>query len=234
MSRADALHRLAGASSLMVRESDLAGVLVRVIVEATAAAEATAGGLLVLNGHRELELLSATSHRVSDLEAWQAATGVGPCTACIDRVAAVSASLDEVAETWPDFAEQMTAAGYQHVLATPLQWQGRALGGLNLFWEGEPTYDDAPLVAQAFSDALTLAVLAIRPVPDEETRSRLDEALRGRVVIERAKGVLAHQEQLSLADAFDRLLALCEERGEPLGKTAQYVVERAHEGGAPD
>lgn len=48
LNRADALHRLADVTSVLVEESDLAGTLARVVAEA--AAEASAGGLFVLNG----------------------------------------------------------------------------------------------------------------------------------------------------------------------------------------
>jgi hypothetical protein len=65
MMRADALHRLADVAAVLVEETDLAGALVRIVAEATAAAGADAGGLLVLNSADELELLSATSHRAS-------------------------------------------------------------------------------------------------------------------------------------------------------------------------
>jgi hypothetical protein len=233
MKRADALHRLADVTTVLVEETDLAGVLVRIVAEATAAVEASAGGLLVLNNAGELELLSATSHRAADLETWQAATGTGPCSACMDDYAAVSVTVAQAAAVWPDFAEQMTRAGYRQVLAMPLRWQGTALGGLNLFWhEEKPADADRSLVvAQAFSDALTLAVLAIRPFTVADARTQLDEALRGRVVIERAKGVLAHQEQLSMEAAFERLLELSETRAEPLGASAQRIIERAQDGG---
>ena len=179
------------------------------------------------------ELLSATSHRAADLEAWQVGAGFGPCVACMEEVSTVSATAVEAAEVWPEFAEQMTTAGYRHVLATPLRWQGAALGGLNLFWHEELSTDAGTslTVAQAFADALTLGVLAVRPVSVQEARTRLDDALRGRVVIERAKGVLAHEHQLSMEAAFERLLEISEERAEPLGRTALQVVKRAQDGG---
>ena len=50
-------------------------------------------------------------------------------------------------------------------------------------------------------------------------------------MIERAKGVIAHEEQLSMEAAFERLLELSEARGEPLGQTALRVVDRARDGG---
>jgi hypothetical protein len=233
MMRADALHRLADVAAVLVEETDLAGALVRIVAEATAAAGADAGGLLVLNSADELELLSATSHRAADLEAWQVGAGFGPCVACMEEVSTVSATAVEAAEVWPEFAEQMTTAGYRYVLATPLRWQGAALGGLNLFWHEELSTDaeTSLTVAQAFADALTLGVLAVRPVSVQEARTRLNDALRGRVVIERAKGVLAHEHQLSMEAAFERLLEISEERAEPLGRTAVQVVKRAQDGG---
>lgn len=229
MTRADALHRLADISSLLVRESDLAGVLARVVAEAAEATGATSAGLLVVNAQDHLELLSATSHRAADLEAWQAATGIGPCASCLSERRQVTAGADEALDRWPDFGERMAAAGYRHVLALPLLWQGHPLGGLNLFWAEPPAPDgEADVLGQLLADTLATAIVAVHPTPDHETRQRLEAALAGRVVIEQAKGVLAHTEELSMEEAFARLLALADERREPLGEVSRHVVESAH------
>lgn len=199
------------------------------VAESADVTGATSAGLLVASAHEHLELLTATSHRAADLEAWQAATGIGPCATCVSERRAVPASADEAIERWPDFGMQMAAAGYQHVLALPLVWQGHALGGLNLFWTEPPTHDaERDVLGRILADALALALVAVHPTPDHETRERLETALAGRVVIEQAKGVLAHREGLTMGQAFARLLELADERGEPLGEACRYVVEDAH------
>jgi hypothetical protein len=231
MNPAAAIQHLADVSSMLVLEADLAGVLVRITGRAVEVTGATSGGVLVRNRDDELELLAATSHRAGDLETWQAAAGEGPCVVSMDEQRAISVSAAEAAELSPEFAHRMDAVGYRHVLATPLRWHGRALGGLNLFWRNDAPDAEAALVAQAFADAVTLGIIASGPLPDEETWLRVDEALQGRVVIERAKGVLAHQESLSMEDAFDRLLELAAERDEPLTGTAEQVIATARLGG---
>jgi hypothetical protein len=122
----------------------------------------------------------------------------------------------------------MRAAGYRRILATPLRWHGASLGGLNLFWT-EPAVPDSDqmALAQAFADGLTLTLVNAHPVPVEYLRERVDEALRGRVVIERAKGVLAHNEELTMEEAFERLLRLSEEQSRSLTEVAESVVAAA-------
>jgi AmiR/NasT family two-component response regulator len=58
----------------------------------------------------------------------------------------------------------------------------------------------------------------------------VQEALDGRTVVEQAKGVLAVQESLDPAEAFDRLLERADSLGLPLAVLAAGVVEAAQRG----
>lgn len=229
MRQIDTARSLAEVSARLVQDYDLPGVLVRVIAEAVEATQARAGGLIVLNGQGELELLSATTHRAADLEAYQAASAEGPCRACMDVQGSISVTLDDARERWSGYADAMATSGFGHALATPLRWRGTALGGLNLFWDQPRTMSpDTVMVAQAFSDAMTLAIMNARGVGPDLAQEHIQEALAARIVIERAKGVLAQQLGLSMEQAFARLLSIADERDMALTSVAEQVIERAY------
>jgi hypothetical protein len=228
MATNELLNRLAGLSATLVDTYDVTGVLVRLVADGRDAVGATSAGLLVLNRHEQLETLTATSHRAADLEAYQAASGEGPCSACMDQQSPVALDVDEASRRWPEFGALMQSAGYDHILATPLRWHGTSLGGLNLFFADAGRLDDDQVAfGQVYADALTLTLVHARPLPVDALRERLEQALQGRVVIEQAKGVLAQTEDLTMEDAFDRLLTLAEERSQSLTQVAQALVDGA-------
>src|SRR3546814_11684809 len=100
-----------------------------------------------------------------------------------------------------------------------MRWHERVLDGLNLFWRTSrtPTQDEQDL-AQAFADIATPALMQSPTADDPDAvAQRLREALQGRVVIERAKGVLAQTDGIEIdvvfaqmvqaSDAYARLLS---------------------------
>ena len=231
MKRTRSLESIAGASAALVQDYDLAGALIKTVTEATELVGAEAGGLLVTNTRGELELLSATSHRTAELEAYQTFSGEGPCVECVEEVATVALDLDGVAARWPALATMMEDAGYVHVLASPLRWRGAALGGLNLFWQRAP--DDmarSETEAQVFSDILTLFIVTSGAAGPEMARERIERALAGRAVIEQAKGVLAEREGLDMSAAYERLLELERSSGDPLTEVAERLITHAQVG----
>ncbi|WP_370615230.1 GAF and ANTAR domain-containing protein [Mumia qirimensis] len=224
------LSGIAGSSSALVQDYDLMGALAKTVAEATEHVGAEAGGLLVTNTGGDLELLSATSHRVTELETYQAFSGEGPCVECVRQQETVQGELSQVADRWPTVAAIMESSGYTYVLATPLRWRGTALGGLNLFWRRPPdAVAEAETAAQAYSDILTLFIINAGPVGPEVARQRVEVALEGRAVIEQAKGVLSELEGLSMDDAYERLLELERSTGEHLTDVARGVVRKAQE-----
>ena len=100
------------------------------------------------------------------------------------------------------------------------------LGGVNLFWHVPKTLtSEENELAQAFADICTLALMQPR-TPDDPAAvtETLVAALQGRVVIERAKGVLAQTEGLEMAEAFARLVQLSNDAAEPLADVAQGIL----------
>jgi hypothetical protein len=231
MTRSHSLDVFSGSSAALVQDYDLAGSLVRVLVQATDSLGADAGGLLVRNPRGRLELLSATSHEAAELETYQAISDEGPCEECVSRQESVALGRAEVAARWPGVGRLMASAGYNWVLATPLRWRGTALGGLNLFWSLTPEEPDELIRdAQVICDLLTLYIVNAEPVSPDSLRARLGTALEGRALIEQAKGVLAEQQGVDMGEAYRKLLDLSDELGQPLTEVARSLIDAAQEG----
>jgi hypothetical protein len=176
-----------------------------------------------------LEFLAATSHRVEELELYQLQVETGPCVECVRTDEHVVATqLDDVRVRWPELGEPFRRAGFVGVHAAPLHWHGRAIGALNLFWTDDRDLDGQGAgLAQTFADVATVAIVSTGGVPVTQVLRRTRAALRERAVIEQAKGVLAHRENLDMAGAFEHLLEMAGRNGNDLRITAADVVRQA-------
>ena len=231
MDRNEGLDRLARLSRLMVHEQDPVGVITAGLLEACGSVAADAGGVLVLSKNGHLDVLAATSHRVDDLEAYQAMAEDGPCIESMRAGTAVLIdSVGDANTRWPGFGDRMRTAGYERVYAVPMRWQGISVGGLNLFWQHTGSEPVDEVLLQTFADILTLAALHIRPLSSDDAFARLQEALEARGAIEQAKGVLAWQHDLDMVEAYAALLSIAEEHDLTLGEAADAVVAGATRG----
>lgn len=218
------------ASSAMVRGVDVTSTVHLLVADAAQLLSADSAGVLVRVADSDLELLAASSHRAAKLEIQQSQTSAGPCfDAVMTGQTLAVADDDEFARRWPEFARVLADAGLHSVHAMPLRWHGHVLGGLNLFWRGhELLSDEDGRTAQALADTCALAITQSLATEDQE---RLTEhvrtALRSRVVIERAKGVLGELEGVDMGDAFDRLVQLSDQEKLPLTTAAARIVDRA-------
>lgn len=217
----------AAANAAMIQGVDGASTVHVLLADCLGLLGAESAGVLV-RVDRGLDLLAATSHKSIELELFQVQVQGGPCVEAIETGARVSAAgRDELTDRWPDFGRSMSAAGYETVLASPMRWHDRVLGGFNLFWSSGRTFtQEEHELAQAFADIATLALMQ-SPGPDDAgaVAQRLRSALQGRVVIERAKGVLAQTDDLGMDEAFTRLVEVSEETERPLAQVAQEILD---------
>jgi GAF domain-containing protein len=150
---------------------------------------------------------------------------------CYRTVAPVNVpNLAQAADRWPRFA---AAAGtgelvFRAVHAVPLRLRGRAIGALNLFSRQPRAIPSGDLaLAQALADVATIAILQERTIHRAEGLSeRLQIALTSRVVIEQAKGVLAHYSGLSMDQVFDEMRCHARLHNRRLSDVAHAVAER--------
>ena len=220
---------IADAVSALVHDHDLTGLLAQLVQDCAELLPADAAALLVRGADGTFELLSATSHRVRELELFQAQRDAGPCVDAARSGAAVSGvGADEIEGRWHDVGREIVAAGFLAVHAFPLIWRGRALGGLTVFAaDAEPMEASSLLLAQSFADFATLAIVQPTLVGDEDLVQQITDALEGRVVIEQAKGVLAYVVDLDMAAAYVELQARAEADGSTLSDAARNVIREA-------
>jgi signal transduction protein with GAF and PtsI domain len=221
---------LAAALSAVVAETmDVADVLAHLVVDCAATTPADAAALLTVDSNGDLSLLAADSHRAEALEMLQIQGEQGPC---VDVIAAneplLLSGADALVARWGEVGEAIVAAGFTAVEAYPMRWQGRALGGLNLFHAQDRT---TPIgtTAQAFADMATMVVVQSMPLSEDQVKARMHEALSSRATVEQAKGVLAYRLGTDLAEAYTALLRRAWDDGKPLTQTAIDIVDEAQE-----
>lgn len=224
-----AARALADASASLTRSQDVTGAVVSLVASCRERLAVDAVGVMVEHGGR-LELLAASSHEAAELEVHQLHDDEGPCVDAHRLGATVQVSSpDDLLRCWPAFGETMLRACFSSVHATPLVWRGRAFGAIGLFRRTDAAFtDDEHAVAQAFADIATMLVVHLDEVQPDELARRLDEALAGRAVVELAKGVLADQRAIGMAETYAALVWEAGDAGVPLTDWATRVVQEAH------
>jgi GAF domain-containing protein len=177
---------------LTVRTADLVG--------------AAAVGMLLADGDDELQFMAASQDNAKWLELFQLQTHEGPCLEAFRTGhPVVNADLPAAGGRWPLFAPRAVAAGFRSVHAFPLRVRHKVIGALNVFGAAVGTgFDDADVpVVQALADVAAIGLLQQRALLREQTLTdQLQHALRSRVIIEQAKGVIIRAYGVSPDDAF--------------------------------
>lgn len=219
----------AAVAAALVDHDDVADTLSRLLTTCAELLDVSAAALLVRDVSGDLQLLSSTSHKVAELELYQVQAESGPCIDCIRTGVPVSGvSEEELADRWGEVGRRITDAGFAAVHTAPMRWRGEPLGGLNLFDARElPMDDERGLLAQAFADLATVAIVRSGHVDMGAASLSVRRALEGRTVIERAKGVLAYTSSVDMVTAYDLLVQLTEQSGSTLSEAAARVIRRA-------
>jgi hypothetical protein len=216
-------------ASLVADDVDVTGAIASVIAGAAEALPADAVALLV-ESDGVLDLLSATSHQVADLEIYQAQVEEGPCVDTIRLGVDIDVvGAEAIEERWPTVGPLIVQSGYSSVHAAPLTWHGVAFGGLNIFRVEALSLADQQVGCRALADALTLAIVA-QALGRVDVAEALRAALEDRAVVEQAKGALGHVAGLDMAAAYRALLSRAAADGVPLGVAAREVMRHARAG----
>jgi hypothetical protein len=226
MTARTATQAFADAAAALTSGRDVTDVLDRLVRDSADVLGAQAVGLLVLAPGGELELLSATSHQIAELELFQIQHDTGPCVDAIRGGSPVSDdSQDQIRARWPRIGAAIISAGYRSVHAYPLRWRGRTLGALNSFrTSGEPIDADAGLLGQALADIAAVVIVQIGDLTAEQITGHVQQVLQARTVVEQAKGVLAYIHNLDQAAAYDLLRRLAADRRATITDTATDVI----------
>lgn len=228
---------LAQAASILVGEHDVTDSLARLVLDLADVAGAQAVAIVVLVDGDRLELLTSTSHRMAELEIFQVTNDEGPCIDAVRTGTGVNLEGEgEILRRWPVVGRAIVEAGFGGVHAFPMQWHGQVLGGLNVFSASAAALDDSVArLGQAVADVATLLIVQERHLSPDTIAERIRETLRGRVQIERAKGVIAYQDQVDMARAYEILLERSAQTGRSLTDISEQILaETRGEGHGPD
>jgi GAF domain-containing protein len=213
----------------LVDDYDVVDLLQTLVDRVVEIFDASAAGILLLNQDHELEVLASTSEASSFVGLLQLNAGDGPCVECFRTGEPVSATDPaEMRRRWPAFAAAAAESGFSSVHALPMRLRDTVLGSLNLFREHEGALgpDDA-LAAQALTDVATISILQQRTLEQAGVaQTQLQRALDSRVLIEQAKGFVAHTHRVDMETAFAMLRQHARTNREPLVDVARAVTER--------
>lgn len=214
-------------SNSLVGGFDVVELLSGLTADCAQLLDVASAGLLLADRRDVLHVMAASSERTRDLELFQVQRDEGPCLDCYRSGGAVSvADLSEEADRWPHFVRAASAAGFVSVHAIPMRVLDEVMGTLGLFGTrvGALNEDDINL-GQALAHVASVAIVAGNALADRNiVVEQLQNALNSRVVIEQAKGFLAHRGALSMDEAFVRLRQYARHNNARLTAVARSVV----------
>ena len=218
-----------GLADTLVDDYDVIDLLDRLVGYSVELLAADAAGLLLADSQRTLRVVASSHEDAEVMELLQLQADQGPCVECFRTGAPVSVpDLVDAAGRWPVFVAAVAERGaYRSVHALPLRLRGEAIGALNLFHHQPGALPAADLaVGQALADVATIGILQERAIHRSDVLTeQLQAALNSRVIIEQAKGVLAHRGSLSMDAAFDRLRRYARTHNARLSEVARQVIE---------
>jgi GAF domain-containing protein len=218
-----------GATDTLVTDYDVVELLQTLIDNAVGIFDVDAAGIILANDRGELEVLVSTSESSGLLGILQLETGEGPCIQAYEAGAVVTAdSRAEMERRWPTFATAAERAGFGSVHSVPLRIRDEALGSVNLFRTAEGALDERDAsAAQALTDVATISILQQRTADSAaRVEQQLRQALDSRIVIEQAKGFIAHTLDVDMDTAFTVLRTHARSHQQLLAETARAIVQR--------
>ena len=220
---------LVSAVATLVEPHDISGSLAGLLSGIRYALEVDDCGTLAANRDGVLEVLSVSSHAPAEQHLFEMQAMSGPAIEALsgNRIFAASGAA-EIGARWPELSHAMLRMGHETVLACPLRWDNTPMGAVVVFSRRPGPFPDvAHRTLQAFADLSMLVVMHSGRSAVLSAAGRIEQALDARVLIEQAKGVVAHEQSLTMGRAYDFLQAMAIEDGLSLTDVAARVVALA-------
>ncbi|MFZ3599298.1 ANTAR domain-containing protein [Streptomyces sp. BH104] len=191
--------------------------------------DVAAAGVLLATPQGQLVDAAASDERTRKLELAGIEWDEGPCWDCFRSRAPVTAGrldIPAVQARWPHFAPAALKLGFLSVAAAPLRLHDQVIGALNLFRDEPGTLPAGQVrLGQALADTATIGVLQQRALSEQMTvNAQLKAALDSRIVIEQAKGFLAHRRQVPVEEAFKLMRSYARTHRVRLTEIARQVL----------
>jgi GAF domain-containing protein len=213
----------------LVQDFDVIGFLHSLAEHCVALLDVAAAGVLLTTPGGQLVDAAASDERTRQLELASIEWDEGPCRDCFRtkrQVPNVPFATEAARMRWPRFAPRALEAGFTSVVAAPLRLHNQVIGALNLFRDQPGPLDDSQLrLGQALADTATIGVLQQRAVSEQMTvTAQLQTALDSRIIIEQAKGYLAHRRETGVEEAFSLMRRHARDRQMRLTELARQVL----------
>lgn len=222
------LDTLTVVADTLVDDFDVVEFLHDLIDRCAAIFDAVDVGLVLADAQGDLVVMASTNERLHLIEVLQLSAGDGPCVDAYQSGTVVTAgSLESITTRWPAFASAARDSGYHSVHAVPLRLRQSTIGSLNFFSDrpGELDPADVP-IAQTIADVATIGLVQERAIRESSlAREQLQHALNSRIVIEQAKGVIAHSRTVDMDTAWQMLRQRARSHQARVSDIAQAVVE---------
>ena len=193
----------------------------------SAAGVMLASPVMLIHPEGTLGLAASSSEAMRLLELFELQAQEGPCLDAFRTGERVEhENLSAGSGRWPSFSKAALEAGFQSASALPLRWREMTIGALNLLSVTQTPLDEADIiVARAFADLATLSIVQHRATAEaQHLNEQLANALTSRAAIEQAKGVISERADVSMAEAFSRLLSYARNSNQRLTDVAEAAV----------
>jgi transcriptional regulator with GAF, ATPase, and Fis domain len=212
----------------LVDEFDVVEFLHGLSIDSVEIIGAEAASVMLADTRGGLRLVASSEERMHLLELFEIQSAQGPCLDAFGSGQAVRASAAESRSRWPVFAPRASEAGFQAMCAVPMRAHTDTIGALNLFRGNDEPFSDAELeIARAMAQVATIALIQERAIRERSLLAeQLQTALRSRVVIEQAKGMLAEHLSTTVDEAFQLLNKYARDHNRRLTDVARDVVGR--------
>lgn len=206
---------------------DVGTVLYRLTDHVVDVLQADGAGVSLARDEHHLAFVAATDGHVAAIEEQQIATGTGPCHDAF-RTGEVVAVTDLATEDrWPEYTQAARNAGAAAVLGVPMPVDQRRIGAVNIYKHTAHDWAEHEItVAAVLADMATGYILNAGELEEARTLAQqLQHALDSRIIIEQAKGILAERNQITPAEAFQRLRKYARHTQTRLHDVAAQVVD---------
>lgn len=183
---------------------------------------------LSLAGAGSLTFVAGSSEEPELVDLFGVAQHEGPGVEAFTTGAHVSvADVGSTGERWPRWAARALDLGIRSADGFPLRLRDETIGVLEVYARHPRSLGGRDVVVgQAFADMATIGLLHEEAVRDAATvRAQLESALRTRVAIEQAKGVMAERFGIPADEGFERLRRHARANRERVEDVARAIVD---------
>jgi GAF domain-containing protein len=220
------LRTLSAFTAELVSDYDMEDVLQK-LAERVTEVLGIAGSGVSLDVEGKVSFVSAVTGAVARLERLQESLQRGPCVdACRTGEVVAIGDVSRASDRWGEYAQVARDIGINAVAGIPMTSKGKGIGALNLYSADVRDWSREDLAAaQVLADMATVYVVNAAQLQQQADLSeQLSRALRSRVVIEQAKGVVAEALGIGVDDAFQRIRGWARNHNAPLHAVATQVV----------